>query len=117
MIVWNTEIVERLKTGSIKNVLLFGDSFERQKAPYVVVKPMLGGDRKVYQIIVHMAFGMQDLLEKYLMSELPELLMKEPLQKDGAITIVEKTDECGGYPDDDDNTLAMYRKFYIPIRI
>lgn len=112
---YNTEIINRLKTGSIKNVILFGDSFDRQAIPYVVVKPMASGDRKVYQIIVHMALGMQDGLERYIFQELLELL-EEPLRADESQITVKNTGAwLGPYVDEGDNTLAMSRDFYIPL--
>ena len=112
---FNTEIVNRLKTGSVKNVLLFGDGIDRPKEPYVVVKPVAGGDRKLYQIIVHMALGMQDALEAYILRELPALL-KEPLEAGGKKITARNTGVwLGPYVDEGDNTLAMSRDFYIPI--
>ena len=114
-ITFNTEIIDRLKTGSIKNVLLFGDSFDRRAAPYVVVKPIAGGDRKLYQIIVHMALGTQDVLEEYILRELPALL-KEPLEAEGRKTTARSTGAwLGPYVDEADNSLAMSRDFYIPV--
>jgi len=117
MSTYNTEIVNRLKTGSIKNVLLFGDSFDRQKPPYVVVKPIAGGDRILYQIIVHMALGMQDDLELYILRKLPALF-EEPLKVNGYRMPVKNTLAwLGPYVDESDNTLAMSRNFHIPIII
>jgi len=112
---YNVEIINRLKTGSIKNVLLFGNSFDRQSPPYVVVKPIASGDRKLYQIIVHMVPGTQDILEKYILHELTELLRK-PLEADGKIVTAKSTGQwLGPYVDEGDNTLAMTRDFYVPI--
>ena len=112
---FNTAIIQRLKTGSIKNVLLFGDSMNKLSAPYVVIKPIAGGDRKLYQIIVHILFGMQDILENYVLRELEQLL-KEPLEADGKYTTCRSTGTWfGPYIDEGDNNLAMSRDFYIPI--
>ena len=114
-ITFNTEIINRLKTGSVKNVLLFGDSMNRNAAPYVVVKPIAGGGRKLLQIIAHMAVGMQDCLEAYIFRELPALL-KEPLEAEGKRMTARNTGAwLGPYNDEGDNTLAMSRDFYIPI--
>jgi hypothetical protein len=114
-ITFNTEIINRLKTGSIKNIMLFGDSMNRPAAPYVVVKPIAGGDRKLYQIIAHMALGMQDDLGAYILRELPALL-KEPLEAEGRKITARNTGAWfGPYVDDGDNNLAMSRDFYIPI--
>ena len=114
-IAWNTEVVKRLKTGSIKDVMLFGDSMDRPLPCRVVVKPIASGDRKLLQIIVHMALGMQDLLEAYILRELPSLL-KEPLASGSEVVTVRDTGAwLGPYVDEGDNTLAMSRDFYIPI--
>ena len=114
-ITWNTEIINRLKTGSIKNVLLFGDSMNRPAPPYVVVKPIAGGDRKLLQIIVHGALGTQDTLEAYILRELPALL-QEPLKTAGKVIHLRNTGAwLGPYTDEGDNTLAMSRDFYLPV--
>jgi len=114
-ITFDTEIITRLKTGSIKNVFLFGDSFDRSVKPYVVVKPIAGGDRELYQIIVHAAIGMQDFLKEYILRKLPALL-KEPLETEGKMVTVRSTGSwTGPYVDEGDNTLAMSRDFYKPI--
>ena len=113
----NTALINRLKTGSIKNILIFGDSFDKQKAPYIVVKPMASGDRKLYQIFVHMALGMYDDLERYMLKELPELL-NEPLEaNDNRVTARSTGVWFGPYVDAGDNTLAMSRDFSVPIII
>ena len=115
MITWNTEIVNRLKTGSIKNVLFFGDGFDRKEAPYVVVKPLAGGDRKLLQIIVHVELGKQDILEEYILRELTEIF-REPLKIEGKVVTVKDTGSwLGPYVDEGDNTLAMSRDFYVPV--
>ena len=111
---YNTAIINRIASGSIKKVFLFGDSFDRPKTSYVVVKPIAGGDRKLYQIIVHVVIGMQDVLEKYILHELSELL-KEPLEADGKVTVRSTGAWTGPYVDEADNSLAMTRDFYIPI--
>jgi len=112
---YNTAIINRIKSGSIKKVFMFGDSLDRPAAPCVVVKPIAGGDRKLYQIIVHSAIGTQDILEKYILQELPELL-KEPLEAGGERVTARSTGAwTGPYVDEGDNTLAMTRDFYIPI--
>jgi hypothetical protein len=115
MITWNTEIINRLKQGSIKTVILFGDGMDRVAAPYVVVKPIAGGDRKLLQIFVHGGIGTQDILEAYIFRELPALL-KEPLEADGKQITARSTGAwTGPYVDEGDNTLAMSRDFFIPV--
>jgi len=112
---FNSAIINRLASGSIKKVFLFGDSFDRPAAPYIVVKPFAGGDRKLYQIIAHGVPGTQDVLEEYILHELAELL-KEPLEAEGKIVTAISTGQwLGPYVDEGDNTLAMSRDFYLPI--
>lgn len=115
MITFNTEIINRIKTGSIKNVAFFGDSTVKPKTPYVVIKPMAGGDRKLLQIFVHVALGMQDVLEAYILQELPELL-KKPIESEAKqITVYSTGAWLGPYVDEGDNTLVMSRDFFIPV--
>jgi len=116
MTTWNTEIINRLKQGTIKTVVLFGDSVERIEAPYVVVKTIAGGDRKLIQIYVHGVIGgVQDILEAYIFRELPALL-KAPLEANGKkITVYSTGGWNGPYIDEGDNTLAMSRDFFIPV--
>jgi hypothetical protein len=115
MITRNTEIINRLKTGSIKSVLLFGDSMNRPPPPYAVVKPLASGDRKLMQIIVHGALGTQDTLETYILRELPALF-HEPLKNAGKVIHIRSTGAwLGPYTDESDNTLVMSRDFYLPI--
>lgn len=53
---WNTELVERLRTGTIGRVRLFGDSDEAPPcAPYVVVKPQAQADAKLFTVYAHFA--------------------------------------------------------------
>ena len=112
---FNTELINRIASGSIKKVFLYGDSFDRPAPPYVVVKPIAGGDRKLYQIIVHAALGMQDFLEEYILRKLPALL-KEPLREGEKVITVRSTGAwLGPYVDEGDNTLAMSRDFYRPV--
>jgi hypothetical protein len=75
MITWNTEIVSRLKAGSIGAVLLYGDTdAPPPPPPYVVVKPLPRDGSKLYTIYVHFQMGRQDELEAYVIKELPALL-------------------------------------------
>jgi hypothetical protein len=114
---FNGELINRLASGSIKVVRLFGDGIERPKAPYVVAKPIAGGDRKILQILVHVGLGMQDTLEAYIFRELPALL-KEPLEAGGKrVTFYSTGAWTGPYIDEGDNTLAMSRDFYVPVII
>ena len=112
-----TELVNRLKQGSIKTVRMFGDSMGQPPVPYVTVKPIAGGDRELLQFIAHMRLGTQDMLKKYLLAELSALL-KEPVEYDGKSLTVRSTGAwLGPYVDEGDNSLAMSRDFYVPVII
>jgi hypothetical protein len=114
-IAFYTEITNRIASGSIKNVFLFGDEFDQPAAPYVIVKSIAGGNRELLQIIVHVSLGMQDFLKEYIFRQLPALL-KEPLRAEEKVITVRSTGAwLGPYVDEGDNTLAMSRDFYIPI--
>jgi hypothetical protein len=116
-ITWNTELINRLKTGSIPSVMFFGDGVDRSVTPYVVVKPIPGGDRKLYQIIAHGAMGTQDMLEEYIFRELPGLFTNRLTANDKMITVKITGNWTGPYVDEGDNTVAMSRDVYVPIII
>jgi hypothetical protein len=113
-----TELIKRLKNGSIKNVLLFGDGMENVAVPYVVVKPIAGGDRELLQIFTHVNIGMMDIVKSYVLKELTELL-KKPIEYDSGKSVTARSTGAwmGPYVDEGDNTLAMSRDFYIPLII
>jgi hypothetical protein len=114
---FNTELIKRIASGTIKTVKMFGDGMERAKVPYVVVKPIAGGDRKLLQIIVHVNLGKGDSLEVYILTELTKLL-KEPINYDGNSVTARSTGAWSGpYVDEGDNSLAMSRDFFVPVLI
>jgi hypothetical protein len=109
------EITARLKQGSIKNVYMFGDSLDRYEPPYVVVKPLLGGDRKVLQFFARTRLGEHEKLEAYSMRELPRLLKESIISGTYRITLYDTKNCSGLYVDSADNTLGMSRDFYVPV--
>jgi hypothetical protein len=114
---FNVELVKRIASGSIKTVQIFGDSMEHKKTPYVIVKPIAGGNRKLLQIIVHVNLGMEDKLEAYILIELTTLLNK-PISFDGkSVTAISTGAWFGPYVDEKDNTLVMSRDFFVPVII
>jgi hypothetical protein len=116
-ITFNSEIVKRLESGSIKTVMAFGESLDRPAPPYVVVKAVPEADRRLLQIIIHAGAGMQEMLEEYIFRELPALL-KAPLEKEGKrVTVYSTNAWLGPYIDEGDNTLAMSRDFFVPVII
>jgi len=110
-----TELLNRLKQGSIKNVKFFGDDMTKKPTPYLTIKPYAGGDRELLQFIAHMGLGTHELLKNYLLVEL-SFLLREPIEYDGKSITVRSTGGWSSfYVDEGDNTLAMSRDFYIPI--
>ena len=115
----NTAIINRLKEGSIKTVILFGDSEKMPPPPYIVVKPEPGfnNDRQNYRIIVHRVQGENDLSEDYIFNELPELLTKNNwLETDSGkkFRVMNNSDWYGPIALNDDGTIAYERIFYAP---
>ena len=111
------EIVSRLKTGSIKSVISFGES-KLPQAPYVVVRGEVGDGVRNLRIIVHMGPGCQELLEKYLFGELSDLLLGYVIQDKAGNTnkIRDSYEWTDVAPLSDDGTISMERVFYVPHR-
>ena len=112
-----TKIVEQLKTGIVKNVVVFGIAV-MPAAPYIVVKsekdPL--GRGTVYRIIGHYLPGQQVFLEDYMKKNVPDLLDKyEAVDRRGNYQIVELMDEWSDIiTDNDDKTISMERQFLVP---
>jgi hypothetical protein len=116
----NTAIVKRLETGSIKNVVLFGDDSKLPPPPYVVVKPEPGAnnDRMRFRIIVHSKQGYQEKLDDYTFRELSELLSNKQISTESGkkFTVMSTGEWIGPIGTNDDHTIAMERVFFIPYR-
>jgi hypothetical protein len=115
-------VVDRLKTGSIKSVVPFGNSATVPPPPYVCVKPEPGAmnDRQNFRIIVHRKQGEQVLLEKYIFGELGKLLNPSVwLAKAGGgkFRVMNNADWYGPYAEDSDKSIVMERIFYAPKRL
>jgi hypothetical protein len=116
VITWNTEIVERLKTGSIGAVVLYNDSAKpRPEPPYAVVKPLPKEGAKLYRIYAHFLMGQQDELEAYIIKELPALLRAQLLCGDYRTDVIDTKTYNIGLAISDDGTISGSRDFYIPI--
>jgi len=114
MISWNTALTERIKSGTIANVMFFGDD-KRPAPPCVVIKPIGGTDRTVIQFYIHGEMGSQDDLEAYALKELPELL-RAPLEvEDKATKLFDTKQYIAGIANSDDGTISVRRDFYIPL--
>jgi hypothetical protein len=115
-------VVDRLKTGSIKSVIPFGNSDTLPPPPYVCVKPEPGAmnDRLNFRLIVHRKQGEQVPLEKYVFEELGGLLNPGVwLEKAGGgkFRVMSGGDWYGPYAEDGDKTIVMERMFYAPKRL
>ena len=118
-------LIEKLQTGSIKTVLLFGDTDKFPKPPYVVVKPETGvgeGTRQ-FRIIVHHQIGKGDILSDYIFKELTELLIYN--EGNGGKVFISDAGkfwrlQSAGYNDvmmdTSENTIFMERIFVMPFR-
>ena len=118
------EILLQLKTGSIKNVVIF-DS-ELPKPPYVVIKPETHPSGLGIRIIAHYKKGTTTLmhggviytpLDDYIYTEVHNLLSEFDFTNNhGEHMTVKDTGEITELtPVSDDNTVSMERLFYIPL--
>lgn len=112
-----TKIVEQLKTGTIKNVIAFGE-LKLPTAPYIVVKyeQDIAGRGWVYRVIAHFKPGQQTFLEDYVVNNIMILLDKfGATTRHGNYQKLYATNELSGIiADNDDNTIAMERVFLAP---
>lgn len=114
-----SQIVEKLKTGTYKNVVKFGRPLPA--APYIVVKEESGINPQEieYQIIAHMKPGQEYYLKEYVMKELSELLNGyAATDEDGNFNVL-RGELTGGNWDgiitnNDDGTISMERRFHMP---
>lgn len=113
-----TKIIERLQTGSISNVVKFGQSNDPMpSSPYVCVKPEVNPIGRQFRIIVHFDLGNNDLLDLYIFNELPELLSNWSYtdQYGNYVTVKDAKEYTDIVADNDDSTISMERVFYIPL--
>ena len=118
----NTAIINRLKQGSIRSVILFGDTDEFPPAPYVVVKPEPGvnNDKQNFRIIAHFDPGESDMAEAYIFTEIPALFpRKNWLETTGGkkFRVMNNGDWYGPIAQNDDGTIAYERILYVPKQI
>ncbi len=113
---WQTEIKKRLESGSIKNIVIFGDIRDIPAPPYVVIKfarsEMEG--ISLVQCFIHAVIGMKDMVEGYALRELPKLF-SYPLKNEYACILLR--DARVYIPDlaiSDDGTISAERDFYLP---
>jgi hypothetical protein len=110
-----TEIVTRLQTGSISNVVMFGSPLP--SSPYVCVKPEVNDIGRQLRIIVHYDLGNNDALDLYIFNELPDLLSNWSYTDEygNYVTVKDSKEYTDIVADNDDSTISMERLFYIPL--
>lgn len=111
-------IKTQLETGTIKNVVVFGDD-NLPPAPYVVIKPTSTPVSRgvLYKIFVHYPPGYQKFLTDYIKNELVNLLDNFGAKTaEGNYKTLELIEEDVGFLNrqNDDKTISMYRSFLAP---
>jgi len=110
------KVIEQLKTGSIKNVVLFGAK-TLPSPPFVVVKEEPVSGRGIHvRIFTHMLPGQQKFLRSYNRKELLDLLDNfEADSEDGNHNIILTEDSIGPIIlDEESGTISTWRLFLIP---
>jgi predicted glycosyltransferase len=117
-----TEIVARLKSGSVPNVVPFGSSLP--SPPYVVVRPetvpatSLSGSTtqgRRFRVIAHFEQGQQVMLEDYLREAISLLQNYQATSRHGAVNrlgLVESITDIAAVSDD--ATISMEAAFFMP---
>ncbi len=111
------KIIDRLKTGKIKNVVAYGAP-SLPATPYVVVRiqqdPL--GRGKLIRLFTHFAPGSNIFLEDYVLDELSTLLNDFTFTtRHGNKQKIEFIDDYGEVvPDNDDKSISMERSFLVP---
>ena len=114
-----SQIITRLKTGTIKNVVKFGRSLPA--APYIVVREDVGINPQEieYSVIVHMQPNQEYYLKEYVMKDLSELLEGfSAYDEDGNFNVLRSELTGGNWSgiigNNDDGTISMERRFHMP---
>ena len=119
------EIITRLKTGSITNIIPFGSSTP-STVPYIVVKPETNNRGRGVRVILHYKQGANMYIssgvtytpmDDYMYNELPSLLSEWTMTNNhGESMTVHDTREVTDITAvSSDNTIAMERLFYISL--
>ena len=110
-------IINQLKKGSIKDVVLFSDTDKPPQPPYVIVKSENGivPNTRQYRISVYHNQGMFDALQNYVMNEIDLLLPHQLEDKDGRRYLLYKNGQTDISLEPTDNTYFMERIFFSPL--
>ena len=111
-----TAIVERLKSGSVTNVVAFGDK-ELPSAPYICVKSEAHPIGRQFRVIAHFPLGENHALDVYIFDTLPDLLSNWSYTDEygNYVTVKDAKEYTDVEADNDDDTISMERLFYIPL--
>jgi len=112
------EIITRLQTGSVGNVVRFGTR-DLPSPPYICVKTEKHPVGRGIRIIGHAAVDQQSMLEDYIFNE-SSVLLKDYKFTDalGNYCVVRDADDYTDVvADNDDDTISMERLFYVPNRL
>ena len=116
-----TDIVKRLKTGSIKNVFRLGQTKKMPEPPYVIVKMEVDpiGRGRACRVIGHMLPGQDLFLEDYMRNEVSILLDDYwgTSRHSNRNMLLNENDMSGIIPESDDGTISMERVFLMPSRV
>lgn len=107
----------RLKTGSITQVIEFGEERPAPARGYVVIKDEGSTDGgKSFRLIAHLPVGDNDRIRRYVQKELSDLLVGQILtDSEGNSNELLITGETTGIiTGNDDGTLSMERVFLLP---
>lgn len=111
-------VIARLQTGSIGNVVAFDESLI-PSPPYVVVKIESADGQRRIRLIAHDNVGNSDTLEDYILNECSTLLKNwvGTDSKGNTFKVKDAEEYTDVIPENDDNTIAMERVFYVPSRL
>jgi hypothetical protein len=112
------KIIEKLKTGSIKKVVAFGDN-KLLSIPYTVVKPEKREGTRAFRVIGHFPAKTQTELEDYIFNEVRGLL--SDFQATGRNNDLNQLHFNGEYSDfavtNDDGSISMDIVFEMPFNL
>jgi hypothetical protein len=120
----NAELYERLKQGSISNVIFYGNIKDREnitspKCPYIVVKRVESGKSGYtrLQFFIHGEIGSADIITRYAVKELTDLLQAPLVCEEGTVKLRDTGNFIPDIPLSDDNSISCRRDFDAPFLV
>jgi hypothetical protein len=110
-----SKIIEKLKTGTVKNVVPYGIS-KMPVVPYIVVKPESRSTGRAFRIITHFPANCIADLEDFNFIELPSLLDKfSAIDRHGCLnSLFQENDYRDIIVGNDDGSIAMEMVYIMP---